>query len=82
MSAASLIRLSVREDRIVTEYPSSLDDERTLVDGLLSAGDYEDCAEVSGEGYSGPEARGFTEFWGASWRVHVVHSGDTVEVQW
>ena len=73
-NAKDLIRMSVREDRTVTEYPDTREQETALLDDLMSADGYEDSADVSGSGYSGDEARGYTDLWGDTWRVHVVHA--------
>ena len=69
MTAAELIALSQAEDRTVTEYPSS-EEYEALTDDLLC--ECEGSADQSGLGHSGPEARGWTEYWGEDWRVDVV----------
>jgi len=73
--AANDIALSVRENRIVTLYPDTSSEFAAIVDELLSRA--EGDADCSGSGYSGPEGRGWHEFWGTDgdgdeWRVHVV----------
>lgn len=70
MTAAQLIELSQREDRTVTEYPSADEHEHLTTDLLCESND---SADYSGEGYSGPESRGWTEFWGDDWRVDIVN---------
>lgn len=75
MKAAELIDLSIRDGRTVTEYPDSRAEYDSLLDDLLagSAGDV-GTAEHSGSGYSGPEARGWTEVYSRDgWRVDLIH---------
>jgi hypothetical protein len=66
-----LIALSRRERRTVTAYPSTPLEYDALTEDLLSVSD--DSADFSGHGYSGPEARGWTEYCGSCWRVAVIH---------
>lgn len=74
-NASDLIRLSISEDRTVTEYTDT-DDEWTALETDLLA-ECDDSADVSGEGFSGREARGSVDFWGVNedgdeWRVCIV----------
>lgn len=75
MTAYDLINLSMAQNRTVTEYPSTQEEYDALLDDLLASSDGEvDTAEQSGEGYSGPEARGHTEVWSEDgWRVDLIH---------
>jgi hypothetical protein len=76
LKAQQLIDLSIREDRVVTEYPDTQQEYNTLLDDLLAIGDDVDYTEVSGSGYSGPEERGYTDVWGTDgddWRVSLIH---------
>lgn len=71
MDATELIELSQSENRTVTEYPETAEDFAELAAELLA-----ECMhtnEVSGDGYSGSEARGFTEFRSENWQVDVVN---------
>lgn len=74
MTAKDLVRLSVRENRTVTEYPDTKEQESALLDDLMSTESYGDSVDMSGSGYCGPEERGYTDVWGNTWRVHVVHA--------
>ncbi|MDE2102684.1 MAG: hypothetical protein KGL39_35900 [Patescibacteria group bacterium] len=67
------VEMSRRQNRIVTEYPSTAAEERALIEALHMLDDYEDSVEHSGAGFTGPEDRGMTELWGSDWRVHVIH---------
>jgi hypothetical protein len=75
MTTADLIKLSIKENRTVTEYPATKEEYDSLLDGLLASSDGDvDTAEHSGAGYSGSESRGRTEVWSADgWRVDLVH---------
>ncbi len=70
MNASELIALSQDENRTVTEYPDR-DEFEQITDDLLCECD--DSADHTGAGYSGPEFRGWTEFWGEDWQVDVVN---------
>lgn len=78
MTAEQLIRLSAREHRTATEYPTNIDEYDAIVDALRVECDADcDPEEHSGAGYSGPEARGFVRYWGETesghtWQVEVV----------
>lgn len=75
MSAAELIDLSVRENRTVTEYPETCDQYEALLHDLLDSSDGDTgTTRCSGDGYSGPEGRGWTEVRSSDgWRVDLIH---------
>ena len=57
MNAQDLIALSVGEDRVVTEYPDTQEEESALLDELRARDDYEsdvDCAPPSPRSRSPP----------------------------
>ena len=74
MTASELIRLSIDDDRTVTEYPETRAEYDAMLDDLLSSSEGDvDTAEHSGNGHSGPESRGRTEVWSEDgWRVDIV----------
>jgi len=71
MGAYELIGLSQDERRTVTEYPETPEEFAELAAELLAESMYTN--DVSGDGYSGSEARGFTEFVGENWQVDVIN---------
>ena len=74
LGAAKLISLSETENRTVTEYPSTPEEETALLDALRVSDGYSDECDESGSGYGGDESRGFVDVWGDTWRVSVVHA--------
>jgi hypothetical protein len=73
-TANDLIKLSIRENRTVTEYPETQEEYDALLDGLLTASDGDvDTAQISGLGYEGAESRGWTEVYSADgWQVDLI----------
>lgn len=80
MTAEQLIRMSVQENRTVTEYPADQAEFDAIVDGLrVECGDDCEGEETSGDGRSGSEARGSIRYWGTddegdAWAVEVVRA--------
>ena len=70
-TAEQLIYTSKLEDRTVTEYPDTQAEWDALNADLLA--ECEDSTDISSGGYDGPEARGWTDYWGDGWRVHLVN---------
>jgi len=66
------IQLSQRENRTVTLYPDTAAEQTAIHVALLA--ECEDSQEERGTGYSGPEARGWTRYWGATWQIDVVNA--------
>lgn len=76
-AAQTNITLSIHEDRTVTVYPDSAREQTAIDEALLAACD--GSSDESGAGYSGPESRGTTRYWGTrdghEWQVEVVRVG-------
>ncbi len=70
MTAIELIELSRNENRTVTEYPDKDEHEQLTTDLICEC---DGNVDHSGLGHSGPEARGWTEYWGDGWRVDLVN---------
>ena len=70
MNAAELIAMSQDEDRTITHYADTTEEFASLVLDLTVEAD--DSVEESGQGHSGPEARGWIGFFADDWRVDLV----------
>lgn len=76
------ISLSRQENRTVTEYPDTAAEFDAIVDDLrVECSDECEGDEDSGDGRSGPEARGSVTYWGDDWKVTVVRPRSGAEVR-
>ena len=73
-NAIDLIKLSISENRTVTGYPTTRKEfDNLCADLLVECSDDCDPIEHSGSGYSGPESRGWFEFWAENWKIDIIN---------